>query len=149
MYEELIDFVQRKKVSLVIPICVSLWMSLYTTVGYLNIKRNRELYLSNPITYNSEEDFLLDLEKEKHQLGLENITISCEDDENIPVGHCSREVEGKYLIKFNPVHKSRRVLRHELYHIKKYESFSLDDLLDGLLLGGYEEWRATNYSLQK
>ncbi len=145
MYRRLSNLFQRRELFL----GLSLWASLYLTAKYINISRNREIYLLNPIVYNSEEDFLQDLKQEKSKLGLDNIKISCENDKNIEGGHCFREGKEKYLIKFNPSHKSKKVLRHELYHIKKYESFSLDDLLDGLFFGGYEEWRATNYSLQE
>ena len=131
---------------LVLGVC--LWAGLYLTAGYLNVQRNKEAYLSNPIVYSSQEDLLKSLELEKQKLGLESTNISCEDDVAVQGGHSFRIGSGKYVIKFNPAYKSRKVLRHELYHIKKWESFSLDDLLDGLLFGQYEEWRATNYSLK-
>jgi hypothetical protein len=145
MYKHIKDFIQRRK----LLFGITLWAGLYLTINYFNVQRNREAYFSNPIVYKTEENFLHDLELEKQKLGLRNINISCEDDKSIQGGHCFRKGEGRYLIKFNPAHKSERVLRHELYHIKKFESFSLDDLLDGILFGGYEEWRATTYSLQE
>ncbi|MDO8509482.1 MAG: hypothetical protein Q7S27_07440 [Nanoarchaeota archaeon] len=131
---------------LVMGLC--LWAGLYLTVDYLNVQRNREAYLANPVVYSSQDDFLKGLELEKQKLGLENIDISCEDDIAVQGGHSFKIDSEKYVIKFNPIYKSRKVLRHELYHIKKWESFSLDDLLDGFLFGQYEEWRATNYSLK-
>lgn len=128
---------------------ISLWISMYIFAHDYNVCRNRRVYFSNPVPYKTEEEFLIDLEKEKSKLGLEDVTIVCDDDSSILGGHCFKKGYKKYLIKFNPHYKTLLVLKHEMYHVKKYENFSLDDLLDGILLGEYEEWKATNYSLEE
>lgn len=125
------------------------WVSSYLSLDYLNVQRNKETYFSNPMIYSSQEELLNDLEIEKQKLGLENISVSCKDDATIKGGHCFRISPKNYVINFNPSHKTKKILKHELYHVYKWENFSLDDLLDGLLFGEYEEWRATNYSLKE
>lgn len=125
-----------------------LWIGSNIILHDYNSQRNIKTYFSNPIIYQNQKDFSKDLELEKQKLGLENINIFCENDSNTLGGHCFKKGPKEYLIKFNPKYKSKEVLKHELYHIYKWENFSLDDLLDGVLFGNYEEYRATNYSLK-
>lgn len=126
-----------------------LWGISYLTLDYYNCKRNTKVYFSDPVVYSNQEELLKDLEIEKQKLSLENINILCEDDLNVKGGWCFKTGPKKYLIKFNPKYKSKKILKHELYHIYKRENFSLDDLLNGISFGHYEEWRATNYSLKE
>ncbi len=144
MLRKITEFVGNKKLFF----GIFLWIGSYFTLSNFNAERNRKVYLLNPNLYFGSQNFLKDFELEKKKLGLEHISILHEDDYDVPAGLSFRLGDGKYLIRFNPECKSKELIRHELYHVKKWEEFSLDDLLDCLLLGQYEELRATNYSIE-
>jgi len=125
-------------------VALVLWLSAGFIGHEINAKRNQRIYLSKPIPcYSSEAGLLKDAETEKRKLGLENITIEFVESPNIEGGH-SIKAENKFKITFNPRHKNRLVLRHELYHIKTWSNTSL---IDFLTMGSYNEYNATSYSI--
>ncbi|MDP1695588.1 MAG: hypothetical protein Q8L29_01590 [archaeon] len=116
-----------------------------------NVLRNREAYFNSPNIYKSDEEFKKDFEKEKKQLGLENITIEFTKDDSIRGGWCKKYGD-KYLLKMNPEFWSRRILKHELYHIKEYEvenNLTFRRIANIFFLDNIEEWDATSYSLNE
>jgi hypothetical protein len=147
MLEDIWKLIKKRKIELS---ALVLWLGSLISLDIANVYRNREAYFKNPIVYSSQEDFLNDLEAEKKKLGLEKLEIICEDDTDIEGGHSWKRGDKKYLVKFNPKYKTKRVLRHELYHIKKWEEegLSLSGILNSFSLGKYEEYRATSYSLK-
>jgi hypothetical protein len=120
--------------------------------SYCNSRRNIEVYLNanNPL-YQNEEELNADLDKEKAKLGLQSLDIVVKENDEVDCGHVIRREE-RYVISLNPKCKTKIVLRHELYHVKKRteeSAWTLENLLNGITWGEYEEWNATNYSLEE
>jgi hypothetical protein len=128
---------------------VFLFAALNMGFRWYECNRNREAYLSEQALYSSETELNADLKVEKQKLGLGAVDIIVQETSDVACGQCRPIAEKQYLILFNPQCKSKRVLRHELYHIYGMENFTLDDILWLPTLGEFEEWKATNYSLEE
>jgi hypothetical protein len=123
-----------------------IWGAFYLTGNGINVARNREVYLPGTSSYKNDSELKESLEQEKRKLGLENIVIEVEEDPGRMGGWCRKTRENQFLIRLGPNFKNKKILRHELYHIKNWDKFNF---LNAVTLGNYEEWNATSYSLEE
>lgn len=100
-------------------------------------------------SYESLDNFKSDFDKEKKKLGLDDLIIHLEIDENTR-SHCKKNEDGSFSAVFNPKKLNSIATKHELFHIKRMHKKKLN--LKYLLLpfnAPYEEWLATSYAIKR
>ena len=117
-------------------------------VGYgINGIRNANIYFNIPI-YQSGIEIDKDLLSEKNKLGLEKIFIDWKFEEIDTPASLFKNRYGDYRIILHPSFASKITLRHELCHIKSFESNGILSYPDLPIFRQYEEWLATSCSLE-
>lgn len=113
----------------------------------LNSLRNRHFLLNHShCAYSNEEEAKKDLGIEKDKLGLNDLEINLNFDDETENANTVFEKDKPYKISLGKGTRNRLSLRHELYHIKRNEKQGYSFWI--YLLTGIEEWKATSYAIE-
>ena len=125
-------------------VCTLAFVGLIHVVGNeINAHRNNSVYSSDSHIYSSLEKFTPVFEEERRKIGLEEVDINLKIDNNIE--SATLNYSEPYTITFNSKYLKRKVLKHELFHLKELRS-AWEFLHTFPILEYIGEWRATSYS---
>jgi hypothetical protein len=129
----------------------AIMLGIYPITEVTVANRNVRLLSQDTKTYQTVQEALDDLEKEKAMLGLEGLMIMIGFDNSESAHSTSRSVGNLSL--FNTVYlgklRNRKALRHELYHIAQTKKYGQSSIIRDLkLFFKIEEWQATSYAVQ-